>query len=536
MKNKLFILTAIAGLGIIAACTKKEPVPATPATIARTIEFVCSDTDAAKFYTDETESKVFPMIKGEVATFSCKVTPDPSELTYPEIVWVSSDETVVKVEDGRITAVKGGAATVTAKQATVNLGVFASVLVKVSETLVPVESIEITDNAQEIDEETGLPKCAVGETMQMKAKINPAEATYQTAIWSSANPQIASVDPVSGVATGLSQGKVKIIATALDGSGVTGEHEIYIEKIVTPTGIKLLETLEGSVWSPTDGKHQIEFALQPEGATKSLVKWTASDPTAVTISARGEMSFIHYGKVTITAEVPEGSEAPEGYTSSISFQINIPAGYYNDHCDNQWFKQDTNGSVGEYRYNETTGENYYYVVPNTGSKFRGDFKFFPPVWNDGWSDNNYTVLDRTNYPIVTFRLDDLGDKGATQRSIFIDTNNGYILSSGTNTKVYSGRMGGGGANKWQKKYKCSDGSCIIVFNNNEQAWQNGGMLPENDLVIFNHFKIGYADIAGMPSPEEAAFRYFWFHTFKNTDELNAYLTQWSTKTGITYEE
>ena len=97
-------------------------------------------------------------------------------------------------------------------------------------------------------------------------------------------------------------------------------------------------------------------------------------------------------------------------------------------------------------------------------------------------------------------------------------------------------MGGGGANKWVKKLKCSDGSSILVYNIDEQSWQNGGKLPENDIAIFNHFKIGYADIAGIASVDQSDFRYFWFHTFKSMSEFENYLVDWSSSTGITYTE
>ena len=535
--KSIFALLAVGVLGLLPSC-RKDAEPATPATIARSISFVYGAEDAAKFYTDATETVVFPMLKGQSTTFSYSISPSADELTFPDVVWKSSDEKVMTVENGKITAVGEGRATLTVRPSTVNINVFASVLVVVSETLVPVTSISITDDAEEFDDETGLPKCAIGETMQLKASIAPEDATYRTAMWSSADESIATVDPVSGLVKGVGAGAVSIIATALDDSGVKGEHKIYIEEIINPVGIKINESFENMLWSPLSPAYKIDFSLEPANATKSMVKWTISDPTALKIDARGNMSFLHYGKITVTASVPEGGAEPsEGFSRTAEFTINIPAGYYNDHCEFDWWKQDTQGSVATMKFNEATGEHYREIIPNTGSKFRADFKFYPPKWHDGYSENNYTVLDRTNYPIITFRLDDVREThGATGLSIFIDTNNGYALSSGSNARVWSGRMGGGGANKWVRKLKCSDGSSILIYNLAEQSWQNGGMLPENDVVIFNHFKIGYADIAGIDSVENSDFRYFWFHSFKSMSEFEAYLSEWSARTGITYTE
>lgn len=538
----LFASVAIAALAIC-ACNKITIVPAEPATIAKSLEFVYPEAEAAKFYTDEAGSLVYPMVKGQSVTFSYSISPDPSTLTFPEVEYVSTDPSIVSIdENGKITALAAGRATISVKTVTINTGVTSSILIVVSETLVKATSIAISDDAEEVEEDSGLPKCAVGETMTVTAVVSPEDATYKTVLWSSEDTSVATVDPVTGVVTGLKKGRVVIKATALDGGGVTATHEIYIDAIIDPIGIKINNLPQEGTLTSVLETYVPEVVFEPALATKSRVTWTSSNPAVATVDSKGVVTFASPGKVTITATCPAESGTPSsGFSKEISFGFEVPFGYYNDHCEKTWWKMDTNGGVITEMYNETTKEKYLHILPAaSGTNWRGDFKFYPPVSVQELSPdpNNYTFFTVPEYPIITFRIDDINDKVAgANRSIFIDTNNGYVMNSGSTAKIWSGRMGGGGANKWASKFKCSDGSAILIYDISTQTWQNGGALDPTGVCVFNHFKIGYADIkqAQVPEQADAAYRFFWFHTFKSMDELNAYLKEWSTKTGITYE-
>lgn len=543
MKKINIIASALIASLAICACNRIDIVPAEPATIAKSLEFVYPDTEAAKFYTDEAGSLVYPMVKGQSVTFSYAISPDPSTLTFPDVEFVSTDPAIVSIDQsGNIKALQSGRATISVKTVTVNTGVTSSILVVVSETLVKATSISITDDAEEWDEETGLPKCSVGETMTLTATVSPDDATYKTVIWSSKNTDIASVEPTTGVVSGLKKGRATIVAETLDGSGVSKSYDIYIDAIIDPIGIKINNLpASGAVISVLE-TYVPEVVYEPELATKSRVVWTSSDPAVASVDAKGVVTFACPGKVTITAKCPEESGTPSsGFAKEISFSFVVPFGYYRDHCEKTWWKMDTAGAVLTEMYNETTGEKYLHILPAaSGTNWRGDFKFYPPMSVQELSadPNNYTFLSVAEYPIICFRLDDINDKVAgANRSIFIDTNNGYVMNSGSTAKIWSGRMGGGGANKWASKLKCSDGSAILIYDISTQSWQNGGMLDPTGVCVFNHFKIGYADIkqAQVPEQQDAAYRFFWLHTFKSMDELNAYLATWSKETGITYE-
>lgn len=68
---------------------------------------------------------------------------------------------------------------------------------------------------------------AVGGTVQLRATITPTDATNQNVKWSSKQEAIATVSQ-SGVVIGKTAGVAHIVASAQDGSKVTGEAQITV--------------------------------------------------------------------------------------------------------------------------------------------------------------------------------------------------------------------------------------------------------------------------------------------------------------------
>lgn len=68
---------------------------------------------------------------------------------------------------------------------------------------------------------------AIGGTTQLRATITPTDATNQNVKWSSKQEAVASVSE-SGVVTGTTAGVAHIVASAQDGSKVTGEAQVTV--------------------------------------------------------------------------------------------------------------------------------------------------------------------------------------------------------------------------------------------------------------------------------------------------------------------
>lgn len=521
-------LAALALMFGFASC-EEEPYVLDSASLMYSIQIDMANEDKAKIYVDETESQTLPLLVGESIQLGFTSDPaDLSTLTYPDVVWSSSDESVVVVDEtGKITAKAAGIAVVTVNPSTVNLPATASLKITVVADVTKVTSIEITDDSDHVSEFSPLPSCYIGESMTLSATVTPAEATYKTVLWSSKDESIAVIDPITGVVTGVAQGEVKMVATALDADKVSAEYAIYIDKVITPEGIKINNAPGADdVFSVGDGYFQIDFETYPAVSTKSKLTWTSSDPSVATVDAKGKVTFSMYGEVDITVTVPESENTPEGFVKTQTMKFVIPAGFYREHFADQnlisW-SMATSGGTQEWRAEPQT---HIFFTPNRANSntLRGDVKRTAPTYIT------------QNYPILCFRIDDVNDLGYA-RNITFDTSGN--IEDGTK---YSGGIGSNN-NKWKKKYKCSDGSAILVYDLATQGFGKSdgtNLLPEGTVCTFATFQLKYADIrlsdkADFPDDPGVHYRMFWFHTFQSEDALNSYLNDWSAETGITFE-
>ena len=145
----------------------------------------------------------------------------PYNATNQEIKWESSNSEIVSVnQDGKITAnstgvVKGnGTATITARSVD-NPDIYKQCIVTV--TPVKVESLSISDKTLTLKE---------GKEYQLKATINPENATDKKVTWDSSNKKVATVDK---------DGNIKAIKEGTTTITVRSDEnkEIYQECVVT---------------------------------------------------------------------------------------------------------------------------------------------------------------------------------------------------------------------------------------------------------------------------------------------------------------
>lgn len=523
--NKILKYLSIAAIMVpVVSCSEEKLEIMDPATLTESVSIVMDTENEAKIYIDsQTGSRTLPMIKGESIQLEFTTVPeDLSEITFPEMKWEPSDESVITVdESGLVTAVKAGEANITISPVTVNTLASATLHIKVVETAVPATGIEITSDATMTKD--GLPACYIGETMTLTAAITPAEATYRSVLWSSGDEAVATVDPISGVVTGVSVGKVTITATALDAENpATKTFDIYVDQIIMPLGIRFTDAPEADdIFSMSDLNYTVDFETNPSECTLSQIDWTSSDETVATVK-NGVVTFKKYGTVRISAICPEDGEAGDGFAKSAEFTLNIPAGYYDETFPDEnhvFWQTNTSGATFEFM---TNSENFVTITCNNdGSKFRGDFKHTGTVYLSG------------AYPILCFRFDNLAHTdGITQCHITLDASGNLVEDSGTK---FAGGLGGSN-NKWKTEYRCSDGSSIVFYDLMTQTFDKNKdqQFPENGIASFATFQLKYADIQPV-SACDGKYRFFWFKTFQSEDDLNAFLTEWSSETGITYE-
>ena len=209
---------------------------------------------------------------GESATLTATVKPD--DATDKAVTWSSSDESVVKVDNGKVTAVKSGKATVTAKCG----GKTAECVVTVT---VPVSSITLDKTTLSL---------AVGESATLTATVKPDDATDKTVTWSSSDESVVKVD--NGKVTAIKSGKATVTAKC---GGKTAECVVTVTVPVSSI------TLDKTTLSLAIGESATLIAtVKPDDATDKTVVWSSSDESIAKVD-NGKVMALKIGFAIVTA-------------------------------------------------------------------------------------------------------------------------------------------------------------------------------------------------------------------------------------------
>ena len=141
-----------------------------------------------------------PLVKGASAELTATVS--PADATNKNVTWSSNNKTVATVENGTVTAVSGGNATITVTTEDGNHTASCEVFVTV-----PITGVTL------LQTELSLVK---GASAELTAIVSPADATNKNVTWSSNNSSVATVE--NGTVTAVSGGHATITVTTEDGN------------------------------------------------------------------------------------------------------------------------------------------------------------------------------------------------------------------------------------------------------------------------------------------------------------------------------
>ena len=218
---------------------------------------------------------------GETLTLIATVKPDNA--TNKTVTWSSNNTSSATVDqNGKITAMGGGTATITAKAGDKS----ATCVVTVTEGFVPVESVTLDKTSLEL---------AVGEDATLVATVWPANATNKFVSWTSDNTWIASVDQ-NGKVTAKWEGTAIIKAYAGDKSAsctltVKPAYAAVESITLDKTSLELKEGDSATIYA----------SVSPWNATNKTVTWTSSNPSVAAVDQDGNITAKKAGSATITA-------------------------------------------------------------------------------------------------------------------------------------------------------------------------------------------------------------------------------------------
>ena len=218
-----------------------------------------------------------PLVKGASETLIANVTPDNA--TDKTVTWSSSNANIASVDQtGKVTAMAGGEAVITAKAG--------SKEAKCTVTItVPVESITLDQTSISLEE---------NQSTLLTATVKPDDATDKTVTWSSSNEKVATV--AKGRVTSLKEGTAIITASC---GGKTAICNVTVKKHVVP-----VESVSLDHSSITINKYDswtLSATVSPKNATEKTVAWSSSNTAVARVDQSGTVTGAGSGTATITA-------------------------------------------------------------------------------------------------------------------------------------------------------------------------------------------------------------------------------------------
>lgn len=157
---------------------------------------------------------------------------------------------------------------------------------------------------------------ADGTSSQMTAIVTPDNATNPVVHWTVSDNTVAEIDE-SGLLTAILNGKVTVIATATDGSGVQGQKLIGISGVYEPPVLVTSITIHGT--DVTEGKSQKYTAnVLPINAANQKVTWSVSDEEYAEIDSVGYLTPLKNGEITVYATAKDESAVKGELSLNIS--------------------------------------------------------------------------------------------------------------------------------------------------------------------------------------------------------------------------
>jgi hypothetical protein len=180
---------------------------------------------------------------------------------------------------------------------------------------IPVKNIKITSDGYV----TELKASGTGNTLQLTATVEPAEAS-QEVIWSKVyNPAVTAGDvtvDANGLVSGVKAGAVTIRATATDGSGAYRDLALTVKPTSYVTGITVTP-VNGSSSIEAGKSLQLQATVAPLAAY-SIVSWSIDNPTVASInSSTGLVSALSTGDAIVTATAIDGSGETADYPVTV---------------------------------------------------------------------------------------------------------------------------------------------------------------------------------------------------------------------------
>ena len=219
----------------------------------------------------------------------------PENATLQGVVFSSSDESVFTVtEDGLVTGVSRGKATVTAASADGKATDKTRITVNQPPESVTISPVSLT--------------LAEGKTATLKATVSPANTDDKTVLWSSADESVATVSK-RGVVTGVTLGETMITAACKDNESASFSVPVTVLKLAT--GVEFDRETYDVVLG---GSVQLIQTVLPSTTSNQEVTYKTGSKKIAAVDANGLVTALKGGTTTVTVTTADGSRKSDTAT------------------------------------------------------------------------------------------------------------------------------------------------------------------------------------------------------------------------------
>ena len=207
-------------------------------------------------------------------------------MSKDSVEWISSNEEIVDIYDGKIKGVAVG-----------NVNIYAVVDNKKSKEL----QLECLVKVQDIQLDLENIVLPIRSSEKINTTVYPENSTYKELIWSSSDEKIATVK--DGVVCAKSAGKCEISVADITGSVIKkcNVEVINIQSDMVVLDDEFVELSKGE-------NYIISEKIYPEEATNKEVKWESTDENIITVDD-GTIYAVNCGQADVIVTTSDGKSA-----------------------------------------------------------------------------------------------------------------------------------------------------------------------------------------------------------------------------------
>lgn len=217
---------------------------------------------------------------------------EPSNASYTDLYWSSSDESVAKVVDGKIEPIGVGTCIISVA----NHDESQKAQCEVSVYLKEIAAISC------LSEKT----LEQGEHFVLSATYEPSFVSPGCDIlyWESSDESVATVNKETGEVTCVGVGECAITV-----GNTYNDVTATCHLTVLPAPVKNISLNKTSLATIIGQAHKLSCTITPEYATNKEVKWESSNNAIATVAEDGTVTPVSKGKATIKVTAQDGSNS-----------------------------------------------------------------------------------------------------------------------------------------------------------------------------------------------------------------------------------